>query len=432
MPARRGWWGAVALVAYVLCFLGVNFYFLFYMQLFNPATTMSTASDFVINNIAIAADLALCPLIAWVFFRQGIGWLVSVTGRFRWRWFGEVVGVFTVGYVILSGVVIALEGTAGYGFTTLSMQPYTWVLLASIVLTTPFQCAGEEFQARALLPRLIAAIVPVKGLGVALSALVPSVVFMFLHDAQDPWLNLNYFCVALMMWWLAYRTGGIEASIALHLVNNLFSEWYEPFSDISGMFDRSAGTGSPDVLINLGAQLIMVVVIDILARRHGLVRLSAPGAVESVVVKPRGWVLRRAELPQPATAAELVPFDTLAALPAPQLATPYWPGFYPPPRPSRQFNYLGILALSAGIGCWIAIVTEVVANTGSPDLATLGLGFGDFLIGAAIAFGAAGIDAARHKEASNLGMAVAGVVIAGALVLLVVLLLVLALLIGTV
>jgi len=297
VPARRWWWGLLAVLSYVGIYFVVMIISTIIWMLIDPSSVkdlvntdgamVTTPGVFLVNNLMVATDVLVCPLIAWLFYRQGFGWLVSVVGRFRWKWAALTLGVFAAGYAVEMAIEVAVTGPKDYGLYDLHWQTSTWFMLFAILLTTPFQCAGEEFQARALLPRLVAAIVPVKGLSLALSALVPSVVFMLLHDAQDPWLNLNYFCVALLMWWLAYRTGGIEASIALHLVNNLFSEWMLPFTNISDMFDRSQGTGSPIVLVYIGVELVLVLLVDYIARRRGVIRASSPAAAAPQVVKPR-------------------------------------------------------------------------------------------------------------------------------------------------
>ena len=358
VPARPWWWGLIALVVYVGCYLLVQFLASFIMLAANPSVLEAaqkgeplptTPSLFLINNIAVALDIGVCTLLAWIFFRQGFGWLVSVVGRFRWKWMGVALGIFAIGYAVEMIVELLIYGVVDYGLTDLHLESYTVFMIVSILATTPFQCAAEEFQSRAFLPRIITAIVPFRIAGLILSALVPSVIFMYLHDAQDPWLNLNYFCVALMMWWLAYRTGGIEASIALHFVNNFFSEWTLPFTDISGMFDRSEGTGSPVILIYIAVQLVLVLIVDWFARKKGVVRMSAPAALVPVVVKPRKFVTMiegsvvpatKADLPRIETTIrempEMAPVYPLAPVILPQAGSPSEPPSYSPYIPSRK------------------------------------------------------------------------------------------------
>ena len=47
--------------------------------------------------------------------------------------------------------------------------------------------------------------------------------FALAHGAQDAWLFGDRFAFALVASWLAWRTGGLEAPIALHVANNLVS-----------------------------------------------------------------------------------------------------------------------------------------------------------------------------------------------------------------
>jgi len=275
----------------------------------------TTPETFLLNNLSIVSEIVICSLIAWLFFKQGVGWLVSVVGRIRWRWLGLTMGLFAAGYAIRMAIEIPLLGLEGAGIPRLEMQPYTWFMIVAILLTTPLQCAGEEFQYRALLPRLISAVLPFKGVSFWLSGVVPSAIFVVMHNSSDLWLNLNYFCTAMMLWWLAYRTGGIEASIAFHVVHNMFSLWVLPFVDISKMFDRSEGVGSPEVLISLAVQMGLILLVDHIARQRGLVRLSSPAAYMPQVVKPRDWILQMESATYPATAD--LPLDA-APQPEPQ------------------------------------------------------------------------------------------------------------------
>jgi len=310
VPARPWWVGLLALVA----FGGIGYYllsywvvpivvYMVYPQIADADGT--TPGVFLANNLVVAMDIPICVLFSWLFFKQGFGWLVSVVGRFRWKWAFLTFGIFLLGYGIEMAAEVMVYGVGNYGFSSLQIKPYTWFMLAVILLTTPLQCAAEEFQARALLPRLVAAIVPHRWMGLILSGVLPSGVFMYLHHAQDFWLNVNYFSVGMIMWWLAYRTGGIEASIALHLVNNFFAEWTLPFTDFSNMFDRSEGTGSPYVLIYVAVQAVLVLLVDVIARKKGIVRLSAPAAATPLVVKPRRFITRPEECTYPATPADL-------------------------------------------------------------------------------------------------------------------------------
>ena len=337
VPARRWWWSLIGLVAFGAIMFAEMLIASAVVAIMDPESLESeqvTPAIFLANNVLIATHIAVAVLVSWLFFRQGFGWLVSVVGRFRWKWMALALGVFAAGYAVTLAVEVAVYGPEDYGLHDLRMLPTTWVMVVGILVTTPFQCAGEEFTDRAVLPRLVAGIVPIRWLGLLLSAVVSSGLFVFMHGAADIWLNIYYFGAGLILWWLAYRTGGIEASIALHIVNNLFNEWMLPFSDISDIFDRGEGAGSPMLMVYLSIQLVLVLIVDSMARRRGLVRMSSPAAAAPEVVQPRRLCTRLAGAARPATAEDLPRMaSTVRDIPLQWPPTPPMPAYGPPPTP---------------------------------------------------------------------------------------------------
>jgi membrane protease YdiL (CAAX protease family) len=300
VPARAWWWGFIAVAAIVVAFLVSSFGAAFAIIIVEPNwifdQSVTTPAVFLINNVSIVAMVPLAVLVSYLIYHQGFGWLTSVVGRFRWKWFWIALGVFAAGYAVETAAEIAILGPSDYGLFDLSILPTTALMIVGILLTTPLQCAGEEYAVRGVLARSLAGLIPHRLTSLIVAAVGSSLVFMWIHGAGDPWLNVFYFGVGLIMWWLAYRTGGLEASIALHIVNNLFSEWMLPFSDISGMFDRSEGTGSPIMLAYLAVEVVLILIVDFIARQRGVVRSSAPAAARPVVVKPTKFVSTIAEL----------------------------------------------------------------------------------------------------------------------------------------
>jgi hypothetical protein len=103
---------------------------------------------------------------------------------------------------------------------------------------------------------------------------------MLLHSAQDIYLNVFYFTFGMLSCWMAWRTGGLEAGIALHVVNNVTAMAVYPFSDFSGTFNRQAGSASPlDVLPLAAVMLASMGLVEWQVRRRKPVAVSAPGAV---------------------------------------------------------------------------------------------------------------------------------------------------------
>lgn len=226
---------------------------------------------FLANNVSLAACIPLAWLFAFAVFSQRLGWLASVVGRFRWGWFARVLLAALPVWIVLIGVSFLLEPME------LSWRDSSVFMIIAIVCTTPLQAAGEEYLFRGIMLRGVGAWFRDERLAIAVAGVVTAVAFMLLHGAGDLWLNLYYVVFGAVAAWLAWRTGGLEASIGIHVVNNVVSMAILPFTDLGGAFDRGAGVGSPLQLINAAVIVGFALVIDRLGRRAGLVTRTAPG-----------------------------------------------------------------------------------------------------------------------------------------------------------
>ena len=142
------------------------------------------------------------------------GWLSSVQPRIRWRY---LFGCLAIAAVVLNGVAL-LSTMLG---ETLSFEPQKrfWAFLAVIVFTSPIQAAAEEIFFRGYLLQALGSLVARPWFGVVVSA----VVFAFLHGTQNLPLFIDRLGFALLAGLLAWRTGGLEAGIAAHVINNVFA-----------------------------------------------------------------------------------------------------------------------------------------------------------------------------------------------------------------
>lgn len=234
------------------------------------------------NSIGLGLLVPACLLIAWI-SGQRPRFLHSVVGRFRWGWSLVCLGLALAAVLIALGIqqLLATEASAG---TELQVYPYSWVLLVVLMLATPFQAAGEEYLIRGIGFRGVASLIPSRLAGLVVAALVTSLVFMVIHGAGDPWLNLIYFSMGLLFAYLTWRTGGIEAAVMLHIGNNMVGMALIPFMDLGEAFDRSEGAGDPVLLVQLLMLVIASAVIEVLARRRKLIWASAPAAEPPVNV----------------------------------------------------------------------------------------------------------------------------------------------------
>ncbi|WIY83514.1 CPBP family intramembrane glutamic endopeptidase [Propionimicrobium sp. PCR01-08-3] len=237
--------------------------------------TQMTAGLFLANNAALAALILVAFFISAAIFKQRPGFMASVTGRIRWGWLGRCAIVIVPIWLLYIGydwVAMAIDGS----IHELTVNGDTWLLIVGILITTPLQSAGEEYAFRGVVNRAAASFFGNQKLGLAIGLIVSSTLFMFAHMAEDPWLNAYYFFFGAASCVLVWRTGGLEASIVMHVVNNVLSESTMPFTDISDMFDRSAGAAGPEVLIGIGVITLATVLICWWAKKRGIERVAAP------------------------------------------------------------------------------------------------------------------------------------------------------------
>lgn len=291
-PANRWWKPLVAILTATAAWFLATIVVMLIAWLLDPSIVGGTPSKpdlkitpiaFLANNVAIALAVPISYLTQWLVFGQRPKWLSSVVGGFRWGWFWRCVVILLPLWVAMLAVEILISGE---GLSGLAPNSNTILLAVGILLTTPFQAAGEELALRGLMTRSLAAWIPNRQVGLILAAIVTSVAFAALHGAGDPWLNAFYLIFAVVATMLVWRTGGLEAAIAMHIVNNLVGEVTMPFRDISGEFERGPGTADPTILIQLGVIVVALVLLLWQAKRLKLVRQSAPAAPGGVPAAP--------------------------------------------------------------------------------------------------------------------------------------------------
>ncbi|WP_119869574.1 CPBP family intramembrane glutamic endopeptidase [Frondihabitans sp. 762G35] len=211
------------------------------------------------------------------------GRLMSVRGRVRWRWLARCIlpgVVYMVLQIGLGALVPASWQGAASSEQAASTPPLALAAsIVIIVLLVPFQAAGEEFAFRGFGMQALGSWVrwPV------VAILVPTVGFAFAH-AYNPWGKLDVAVLGVAFAYLTWRTGGLEAGVVAHVVNNVVVfVLAAPF--VTSTQSDGSPIGAAITLVASGAYVLMVVG---LARRHRPERV----APASVVDEPLGVVHR--------------------------------------------------------------------------------------------------------------------------------------------
>lgn len=283
-PAFRWWKPLVAIVLFFVGWLVISLPAFFVAILWDSrdgrpvsVESLNTPAMFAANNVSLGLAIPAALLTHWLIYRQRPRWLSSIIGGFRWRLFGRFIAIAGIGLLIMFGVETFLSG----GIGELTWDSTSLFLLLTIVLTTPFQAAGEEYMMRGLVFRSVSSWFRHRWLGLVVGIVVNSVIFMLLHGAGDPWLIAYYLLVAVVFSLLVWRTGGLEAAVAMHVANNVIGEMTLPFQPdaFARLFDRQAGVAGPEVLIQMGITVLVAAALLWQASRLKLPRVNAPAAL---------------------------------------------------------------------------------------------------------------------------------------------------------
>ncbi|OQD56051.1 CAAX protease family protein [Streptomyces phaeoluteigriseus] len=270
---------------------------------FGPVTT--TAVD--LTMLAVAIPLVLLA-VRWI-GRRPAGTVSSVTGGLRWRWLGRCLLVALPILALTTGAMLLLPAQDGP-----EQQWAGWAVfgpaLAMLVVLVPLQAAAEEYAFRGWLIQAVGAF-----LRSPWPAIVPqAVLFAAAHGWGTPWGFADLVVFGAVAGWLTVRTGGLEAAIGLHAVNNLFAFAAAAFV-VDGLESDDTAADAPWELVALdltGVALYTAAVLW-LARRHRPAR-TAPAALSSVPA------------PGPPTPARIPPTSPAPGFPVPHGARPDAPG----------------------------------------------------------------------------------------------------------
>ena len=169
-------------------------------------------------------NLTLGGLILWtwglirVVHQMRPRWLSSVVPRLRWTFLLVCIGLSLVALVAQFMVGLLVPSSANPELTA-SPQPLSGTTLALaviVLLTTPLQAAGEEYAFRGYLLQAVGSLSGSRWVAL----LVTATLFAMAHGFQNPPLFFDRFMFGLIAGWLVIRTGGLEAGIALHVLNN--------------------------------------------------------------------------------------------------------------------------------------------------------------------------------------------------------------------
>jgi uncharacterized protein len=230
-----------------------------------------------------------------------VGQLSSVRFRVRWGWMARCLGPLLVLAIITVGLqAVGLPGVfQGYfrwhdggfepntpmvGHATVGGTTMI-VAIVMVIVLVPFQAAAEEYIFRGFITQTVGGWIPWRRVGLVAGWFISTIFFAWAHvpNGYNAWAILDVgsfgFISALLLW----RTGGLEAGILAHALNNvgIFVLQAPGWSAINPNDGNESPFQLGITIVTLGVYALLV---ELSARRSGLVR-RRPG---SEAVRTRG------------------------------------------------------------------------------------------------------------------------------------------------
>jgi uncharacterized protein len=228
-----------------------------YRDYFTKAFAFELPTGMLAVNLGLATLIPIAWALMAMIHQMRPRWLSSVQPRIRWRY---LFGCLAVAAVALNGVML-LSTTVGKPLSIQTQQDF-WAFLAVIVLTSPLQAAAEEIFFRGYLLQALGSLVARPWFGVIAS----SVVFALLHGTQNVPLFVDRLAFGLLAGLLVWRTGGLEAGIAAHVINNVFAYLIAGLTTSVAALKAIKGIGWVDAGFEVGGFALFAVLAYALSR----------------------------------------------------------------------------------------------------------------------------------------------------------------------
>lgn len=220
-------------------------------------------------NIALAGAIPVAWLLTRVLHGLRPRWLASITPRIRWQWLLTCFGLAVVALFATLVVSALVPSSADDPQMSGQLNDFTSTTrdyLLVILLLTPLQAAGEEYAFRGYLTQAFGNV-----FGKAWAAvLFPAVVFALAHGSQSAPVFFDRFAFGIVAGLAVVLTGGLEAGIAMHVLNNWLAFGLAlAFSDMASTLNPT-GDSWWTIPVTLTQSLVYLGLVLWVARHQGI------------------------------------------------------------------------------------------------------------------------------------------------------------------
>jgi len=215
-------------------------------------------AGFLYVNLSLIVLIPTAGLSIWIAHRR--------------RWLLRCVVIVLPVWALYLGASLVFDPPQG-------ARPAHWgLLLVMVVCLTPFQAAGEEFLFRGWIMQNVGSWFRNPTVGLVVGLAVSVTAFSAAHGSPDIWVLGSLGIFALTAGLATWRTGGLEAGIAIHAVNNIGV--FVSVILVGGWQQAFVGADSTSTPLAFGIDLLVhAVVLSLIfwqAKKTGLERRYLP------------------------------------------------------------------------------------------------------------------------------------------------------------
>lgn len=243
-----------------------------------------TPASLAFLNLVLASAIPTVMILTYVlhgWLRPG--WVASVAGRIRWRWLLLCLGISVIALIATLGVSALLPSAGDPGEVGGKLNDFTSTtrdFLLVVLLLTPLQAVGEEYAFRGYLTQVVGGLFGRRWVAVA----VPALLFALAHGAQDAPVFFDRLAFGIVAGILVIATGGLEAGIAMHVLNNFLAFGLAlAFGNMTDALNASGGSWWM-IPSTLTQSLVYLALVVFAARRLGIATRTSPPAQNATVL----------------------------------------------------------------------------------------------------------------------------------------------------
>ncbi|WP_244304793.1 CPBP family intramembrane glutamic endopeptidase [Leucobacter viscericola] len=232
------------------------------------------------NLLTIALMIPSVILAMLVMGMRPVGRVWSVATRIRWGALGRFTGIAVLGVVVMNVTGTLLEMLFSLAVPVEAVAPAVskdfdgnaaLLSFVFVLILVPIQATAEEVVFRGLFMQVLGSWLKNPWFAI----LIPTVAFAGAH-IYDMWGLAAVGFMGLTAAWLTWRTGGLEAAIAIHVINNI-AAFGVMASGIGGSTAQTESAGGPGSLIGevIGLSLFTWLVVRSFKKRgYGRTRID--------------------------------------------------------------------------------------------------------------------------------------------------------------